>query len=360
MLIDRRLLKNFDYLLLAVTLLLVGVGLAALYSATHLREPNLLLRQLLWVTIGLLGIFCIIFIDYRKIAQSAYLLYLITLLLLVMVLISGRAISGAQRWLQIGPLSFQPSELAKLSTIFCLAHYLDGRRGGMEGWRPIITSLLILLLPTALIILQPDLGTALLLPIFIIMVWVAGAKAKHLIILVGVLILSSPLLWLLLKEYQKARLLVFINPNLDPLGAGYAINQSKIAIGSGGFMGRGWLGGLQTQLGFLPEHHTDFIFSVVGEEWGFLGSSIHLILFFLALMRGTKIAIEAKDRLGILIATGLTTMLFIHVVVNIGMATGIMPVVGLPLPLISYGGSSLLITLISIGILINIGMRRFL
>jgi rod shape determining protein RodA len=213
--------------------------------------------------------------------------------------------------------------------------------------------------PFILVLLQPDLGTALLLlPIFFAMLVVSGASGKH---IAGMMIAgasAAPFFWHFLREYQRQRLLVFINPNIDPLGAGYTIIQSKIAIGSGGLVGKGWLNGTQNQLNFLPERHTDFIFSVVGEEFGFLGASALVILFFVLVKKALVIASQTSDMYGRCIATGIGVMLAMQVIINIGMTIGLMPVVGIPLPLMSYGGSSLLSTMIAIGLLLNVGMRR--
>ena len=206
---------------------------------------------------------------------------------------------------------------------------------------------------------EPDLGTSIcFFPILFFMLYIGGAVPRHLLSIIGIVMLSSPLFWWLLKDYQKERLLVFLDPNMDPLGAGYTMIQSKIAIGSGGWFGKGWMVGTQSQLNFLPEAYTDFVFSVAGEEWGFFGGVLVILLYFLLIVRCLAIAHHTKEPFGRLIVVGVVGMLSFQVVVNVAMTMGLMPIVGLPLPLISYGGSSLLTTMISIALVLNVGMRR--
>jgi rod shape determining protein RodA len=239
-----------------------------------------------------------------------------------------------------------------------LVRFLSRKEEGIF-WPDLITSLIILIFPFLLISLQPDLGTALFfLPLGLILVYLAGAKGRHLFLLVAFFLLTSPLAWFLLHDYQKRRLLTFLNPTRDPLGAGYNIIQSKIAIGSGRFLGKGFLH--STQSSFLPGHHTDFIFSPFAEEWGFLGSLLLLGIYLFLIMRAIEISLQAKDRLGSLLAAGMATLLASQIIINIGMATGILPATGLPLSLLSYGGSHLVTCLVSIGFLLNIRMRRFM
>jgi rod shape determining protein RodA len=237
--------------------------------------------------------------------------------------------------------------------------YLGHARAQLANIRGLIPPLLLTIPPFALIILQPDLGTALILvPVLFMMLFIAGAQPRHILGLGLCGIFCSPIFWHFLKAYQKKRLLVFLNPNTDPLGAGYTIIQSKIAIGSGGLAGKGWLAGTQNQLNFLPERHTDFIFSVIGEEWGFLGAMLVVGLYFLLLKRGLIILERTTDIYGRLLGAGIITMLGFQIFVNIAMTIGLMPVVGVPLPLVSYGGSSLWTTLMAVALLLNVGMRR--
>ena len=361
---DRSLLRNLDKILLIVTFVIFIIGLFSIYSATHttglqFKISNFVFRQIVWMAASFAIFFIIISVDYQKFIDLAYILYAASLILLALVLVAGRARLGAQRWLAIGALTLQPSEFVKIAFILALSSYLGYKAKFSYRTGDLAIPVLIVLPALIMIYMQPDLGTAAtLVPILVVMLFIRGVYIRHMLILLGCGLLSLPLFWPLLKYYQRERLLVFINPNSDPLGAGYTVIQSKIAIGSGMFFGKGWLAGTQNQLNFLPERHTDFIFSVIGEEWGFLGSSALIILFIILIYRGLLIARRTTDSYGKLLACGIVTMLAFQVIVNIGMTMGFLPVVGLPLPLLSYGGSSLLATMISIGILLNIGMRR--
>lgn len=360
---SRRIWRGVDRPLLWVTLALVVIGLVTLYSASYQRTvatgTPFLAKQAVWLILGLAAAVVLMMVDYHRWLEGAYLVYALNLGLLGLVLVAGETRGGAQRWLAAGPFTFQPSELAKLSTILALARYLGSHRDGPRGWRALLAPAGIALLPMVLIVKEPNLGTALLfLPIVIVMLVVWGLPLKILWTLAGGGLALLPIGWHFLHDYQRARLLVFVNPNLDPLGAGYTVLQSKIAIGSGLLWGRGWFTGTQNQLNFLPERHTDFIFSVLAEEWGFLGAIGLLGLFGLFLHRGFRIAAEARDPFGTLLVTGLMTMLGCHIVINLGMTIGLMPVVGLPLPFLSYGGSWLLTCLATIGMVCSVGMRR--
>lgn len=368
--------KDFDFMLLLTAILIFGIGLFFLYSASYQHTYRLsgflpqsfLLRQIIWFGLGLLIGLVILQIDYHKWLELAFPLYGLGLILLILILMGSEARFGAQRWITFGNITLQPSEFIKLVTILALARYLGQRKANQEqglsakGTLPkkeLLVSFLIAGVPFLLIVKQPDLGTALtLVPILFAVLYVWGVRLRTLILIFAGFALSSPLFWHLLKDYQKRRILVFLNPNLDPLGAGYTIIQSKIAIGSGGLFGKGWLSGTQNQLNFLPERHTDFIFSVVGEEWGFLGAALLLVLYFFLLWRAISCIQNTSLLTGRLLATGITVLLMFQVVINIAMTMGLVPVVGLPLPLISYGGSSLLSTMIAIALLLNIGKRR--
>lgn len=360
--IRRDLIKNFDIWLFLVTLVLIGIGIAVIYSATYEGQAkcNYPARQLAWAGVGIVALFIGLAIDYKVLNRFAYLFYFLNAGLLLLVLVSGKVVLGAQRWLHFGAFSFQPSELAKVTVIMVLARFLGDRKEHLNNPRCLIWAFLLVFIPMILVILQPDLGTALvMLPILFVLLYIAGVPRRYLSTLIAAGLVISPFLLFLLKDYQKSRLLVFLNPNVDPLGAGYATNQAKIAIGSGGLFGKGWLSGTQTQLRFLPENRTDFIFATIGEEFGFIGSLLLLGLYAFIVLRGIQIAQQSKDITGILLASGISLMLVLHVFVNVGMAVGIMPVVGLPLPLISYGGSFMATILLSIGLLMNVRMRRF-
>lgn len=359
--------KNFDFILLGVVLALVLLGVLAVYSATHgkLQEAGsdpffLAKRQGAWAIVGLVAMFAAIYLDYQVLAKFSRMAYVGVLTLLALVLVAGKLVSGAQSWFRFGAFaSFQPSELAKIAAILFLANYLQDRKdlGGLQG---LIIPFLIILVPMGLILLQPDLGTAMVFAgILFGMVYIAGANPKHLGMIVGLALAVSPLIYFfILKPYQQARLMVLVNPYADPVGAGYNVIQSMIAIGSGQLWGKGLFAGTQTQLNFVPAHHTDFIFSVIGEEFGLIGGILVLAAYFLLLWRGMVVAYTAKDRYGSLVAAGVVSMLFTHIFINIGMNMGVMPVTGIPLPFLSYGGSSLLTNMIGIGLLLNIYFRR--
>jgi len=363
MLFNKRLYKDFDMALLVSVTSILAIGFLAIYSATLSRGllfgESFVLKQLSSLVIGIFIMLIVINISYQKFIDISYLLHGINILLLLVVLFLSPARLGAQRWFSVGEFAFQPSEFIKLSLIMALANYLGSKKNEMDRLGSLFAPILLLAVPFTLVILQPDLGTALLLiPIFFTMLLVSGADLRHISAMMALGLMSIPFFWHFLREYQRQRLLVFINPNIDPLGAGYTIIQSKIAIGSGGLFGKGWLAGTQNQLNFLPERHTDFIFSVIGEEWGFLGALILILLYFFVVKRAFRTASSTGDVYGRLIATGIAVMLSLQVIINIGMTIGLMPVVGIPLPLVSYGGSSLVATLIAVGLLLNISMRR--
>jgi rod shape determining protein RodA len=364
--LDRRLIQNFDWILLLLLLLEAGISILNLYSATYpIREmggAEIFLKQIYWFLIGFAVLLLATTFNYYVLERLAYPAYFFTVALLVLVLFVGRVTSGSQRWLALGPISFQPSELSKIVMVLVLAKFFSERSDYKEYrlrdlWQPfILTSI-----PCFLILKEPDLGTALFLALICIsMVLIAKVNWRSLLILASASGLAAPLIWLGLKEYQQKRVLSFLSPEMDPLGAGYHINQSKIAIGSGQFWGKGFLKGTQTRLHFLPEQHTDFAFSVLAEEWGLVGSAAVLLIYLFMILWGLNIAKNSKDRFGSMIAVGIVAIIFWQVVINVGMVTGLLPVVGIPLVLFSYGGSSLITTMAAIGILMNISMRRFM
>jgi rod shape determining protein RodA len=365
MAIDRRLIIHFDWTLLVIVLLIASIGIFNLFSATARMEmagTPFYLKQFFWLLIGLVVMVTIAFIEYRFYSDMAYVIYTITLVLLLIVMGYGIITSGAQRWVKIGSLSLQPSEFVKISLILALAKFFH-RAPHSKGYslKQLLFPFLFLLLPAALILKQPDLGTAiiLILVFFSILIFIKIRWSSLLTIgLAGGV--AVPLLWSFLREYQKKRILTFFNPDMDPLGAGYHLIQSKIAMGSGGILGKGFMNGTQCKLGFLPEQQTDFIFSVLGEEWGLIGSLFVIGLYFILILWGLRITVQAKDRFGAIVSFGVVAMLFWHVFINIGMVLGMMPVVGIPLPMLSYGGSFILSTLIGIGLLLNVSMRRYL
>ncbi|MDD5680599.1 MAG: rod shape-determining protein RodA [Candidatus Omnitrophica bacterium] len=357
--------KDFDPFLIILPLIIVVASFLFLYSASHgLYEPggtNFAFRQLVWLAASVVILIILVNIDFRRVLDWSYLYYAIIAVILLLLLLVGGARMGAKRWFTIGWLAFQPSEFAKIVLIMTLAFYLGNNRHSIRSIKGLLMPFLFTGIFFLLVIKEPDLGSALiLLAILFVMLLVSGMPFKYLFGLIAAGAASSPVLWHFLKDYQKRRLLVFVNPNMDPLGAGYTIIQSKIAIGSGGLFGRGWMGGTQNQLNFLPESHTDFIFAVVGEEWGFAGSLFLIFLFAFLISRVLSVAERTNDFYGKLVIIGVAGMLSFQVLVNIAMTIGLMPVVGIPLPFVSYGGSSLMINFIALALVINIDMHRTL
>ncbi|HEJ83373.1 MAG TPA: rod shape-determining protein RodA [Desulfobacteraceae bacterium] len=364
--LDRRLIQNFDWVLLLLLLLEAGISILNLYSATYpIRDmggAEIFLKQIYWFLIGFAVFLLATTFNYYVLERLAYPAYFFTVGLLILVLFAGRVTSGSQRWLSLGPISFQPSELAKIAVVLVLAKFFSERGEFKEYrlrdlWQPFILTAI----PCFLILKEPDLGTSLFLALISFsMILIAKVNWKSLVILAGASGLVAPLIWFGLKEYQQKRVLSFLRPDMDPLGSGYHINQSKIAIGSGQIWGKGYLQGTQTRLHFLPEQHTDFAFSVLAEEWGLIGSVVLLMIYLFMILWGLNIAKNSKDRFGSMIAVGIVSIVFWQVAINVGMVTGLLPVVGIPLLLFSYGGSSLITTMAAMGILMNISMRRFM
>jgi len=457
-LFNKRLYKSLDHTLLGATFILIFFSLIMIGSATLEYTPsslrqfenlNIFLRllhldytyfskQILWIFLGFGIMALMVYVPYEDIIKQARFLYALNLFMLIMVLFVGHTALGAQRWIQIGPLTFQPSEFAKLLIIITFAAFLAKREGRLNSWSGLWPCFLYVGLPFIIILKQPDLGTSLVfIAIMFGMLFFAGAKPAHLLVLLGIGIIftagiftvhmylhqtqdnlekqilalrskekiinyieekdeakeknasSRPTGWkpvlpeayptrlialeekyqaisehhklfhrYTLKEYQMNRLIIFLNPQKDILGAGYHIWQSLITVGSGGLVGKGFLEGTQSHFTFLPIRHTDFIFSVVGEEFGFLGALFLLSLYFIILYRGLKVIMQARDNEGVLLASGIVTMFAFHVFVNIGMTIGIMPITGIPLPLFSYGGSNIIMNLAALGLLLNIYTRR--
>lgn len=368
LMVDRRLLYHFDGLSLLTMLAIVALGVTTVYSATYqagrAAADSFAWRQGAYAVAGLVATLAMASFDYRRLERYAWLLWASGAALLFAVDVAGEMGNGSRRWLTLGPITIQPSELMKLALIVMLARtfHRNARPGGLR-LRDLALPAVLTAVPAALILVQPDLGTASVL-VFIAgsIALMAGLSTRTLTILVSTALAAVPLLPLAfarLKPYQQRRIETFLNPELDPLGAGYHVIQSKIAIGSGGFEGRGYLQGTQNQLNFLPEQHTDFIFSVFSEEWGFLGAIVLLALYALLLTRGLVVVARAKERFGALIAFGVLANVFWQAAINLGMTTGLLPVVGITLPFFSYGGSSLLTLMASLGLVINVNMRRF-
>ncbi len=368
--IDRRLLGNFDWGMLTVLISISLIGVMTIYSSTrpvlNADQQTFYMRQLYWIMLSLLAFIVVVSIDYKWYIRLAYPVYIVGILLLIAVLVVGRKGMGAQRWLDLGFLSFQPSEFFKLFFIITVSRYLSGMsEANTLGLKELIKiTSIFFVLPALLILKEPDLGTAvILLLIFLSLIVSAGLKKRIIIISIIVSLISIPfvgnILWGGLKGYQKQRIVAFIDPQADPQGIGYHITQSKVTIGSGGFLGKGYMKGTQGPYRFLPENHTDFIFSIFAEEWGFVGSVFLFLLYLFIIWRGFDTARNARDREGCFLALGVTFMFCFYFFINIGMTLGMMPVVGVPLPLLSYGGTALLSNFLAFSIIENVRMRKF-
>ena len=349
---------HIDLPLLIGILCLMTLGLFVVYSAGG-QEIDIVIRQAIRLGIALVVMFLVAQIPPLSYQKWAVPVFIIGLLLLIGVLLFGHIGKGAQRWLDLGFMKFQPSEIMKLVVPITVAWYLSQYNLPVKLPKIIIAFILVLL-PTLLIAKQPDLGTSLLIACSgIFVIFLAGAGWKLIMICVGLASSFAPILWMfLMKDYQKQRVLTFLNPEQDPLGSGYLIIQSKIAIGSGGLNGKGWLQGTQSQLEFLPERHTDFIFAVFSEEFGLIGVALLLMVYLAIVMRGLWIAVHAQQAFTKLLAGSLTLTFFVYVFVNIGMVSGLLPVVGVPLPLVSYGGTSMVTLMAGFGLIMAVGTHR--
>jgi rod shape determining protein RodA len=364
---DRRLLEHFDWGLLLLVLAVTACGLTVLYSAVMAGWQGnglhpLFERQLVWMGAGG-GIMAVcLFFDFQNLNKLHLFIYAGCVMLLLGVLFFGQSGGGSQRWLSLGGISIQPSELMKIALIISLASVYS-TMVSPEGlnFRQLLRPAVLCMVPVGLIIHQPDLGTGLMLLLIAgSMTLFVKVEKKVLLILSGLGACIVPVVWFFgLKAYQKTRILTFLDPDRDPLGTGYHIIQSKIAIGSGMITGKGFLQGTQNALSFLPEQHTDFILSVLAEEWGLVGCTVLLVLYFMLICWGLNVAYNCRNMFGAILALGITSMVFWQIFINVGMVMGLMPVVGMPLPLVSYGGSSVITNMVGFGILLNISMRRF-
>lgn len=400
--------KKIDFFLLFSVLGLIAMGLVALYSSSHTvmaqgSGTNYFVKQLFWTFLGLTIVAVVYFIPPRWIYQFSYFFYGFSIFLLVLVIFFGRIGYGAARWLRVGPFLLQPSELAKLATILALARYISREDCDLNQLKPFLLAALFPFVPFLLIARQPDLGTAMVfaaltLPMFywaglkgvnltliiipfimifasfnfyafliimlILLFFMIYSRRSRLLIIFVLLLnivvgLTTPALWNHLKPYQRNRIIVFLDPESDPKGSGYQIIQSKVAIGSGGLTGKGFMQGSQTQLRFLPEQHTDFIYAVIGEEFGFRGVILGIVLFTIFFVRGIQIAASVKNKYNGIVAIGIVTVLLFQAVINMGMTIGLFPVTGLPLPFLSYGGSAMLTNLLMVGILLNFYRNKY-
>ncbi|MGM0603129.1 MAG: rod shape-determining protein RodA [Bacillota bacterium] len=371
---NKKLLRYLNFNIPLTVLLLILIGLVIISSAAEVNKDNsaglfYLQKQIISVVLGIIAVIVLQFFDYRIFKEYALFIYTFMVLLLTVILFFGRTIAGGKRWLSLGPFNIQPAELSKIMLVLVLAAILDNNSDDLGYLKGMFLPSIAAFIPFLLILLQNDLGTALVLFfIYLVMMFAGGGNFKIMaavfgggflivvLIITAHVVIDTPLPFL--QEYQLNRLIVFINPDIDPYGSGYNIIQSKIALGSGRLSGKGLFAGTQNQLNFLPEKHTDFIFSVIGEEFGFIGSASVILLYFFLLWQFMNIAEKARDRYGYLVVTGIMAMFLFHILENIGMTMGIMPITGIPLPFISYGGSFMATSLLAVGIVINVNIRK--
>ena len=363
---DRRLIHNFDWILLSVLIIIGFMSVLNLYSAAYsirsMGGSQIYVRQICWYAIGFLILLLMTTFDYHLLERFAYPLFFVSLVLLVVVLKIGKVTHGSQRWLSFGYFNVQPSEMVKISLVVVLAKYFSKAEKIRDyRLRELLRPFMLIAIPFVLVVDQPDLGTALMLLIvsFSIIIFVK-VNWKSILIFLSTALLAAPFFWITLQEYQKKRIITFLRPDLDPLGAAYHVTQSKIAIGSGLLRGKGFLKGTQTRLHFLPEQHTDFSFSVFAEEWGFVGSAMLLFLYLFLILWCLNIAKNSKDKFGTFVVVGIVASIFWQLAINVSMVTGLLPVVGIPLPLFGYGGSSVISTMAAMGLIMNVSMRRFI
>jgi len=359
--LDRRSLLSFDWLWFFALLMLSAAGLTAIWSTTQGTSISYYLgRQALYLCLSLVIFLVLLYFDYHLYTDYIAIAYFGGLAILVLVLVVGHTVHSNRSWLALGPFSFQPSELMKVLVIVFLAkYYAESDRDYLEVSELLIGGL-IAIVPMGLVMLQGDLGTAITFPpIYIGLSFLAGLKRRHVLFLLLTAALVLPAGWMMLKDYQKGRIQAVFNPDSDPRGLGYQPQQSKIAIGSGGFLGRGFKQGTQGQLGFLPARHTDFVFAVLSEEKGFVGSISLLGLFLLVLLRLLRAGREAKDKIGSMMIMGVFSLFLFHILINAGMVMGLLPIAGIPLPFVSAGGSSLVAFFAAMSLGMNVHMRRF-
>ena len=357
-----RALSALDINFIGTAIAITAIGCMLIYSATYFTDPslNLLLKQVLWIAIGIALMLLFMLVDYHVFFEIAPVLYGIGNVLLVYLLIWGKVTAHVKSWIHIGSFQFQPSEFMKIFTALMLARYFDRQESAYMNTRSFLRAMAIIALPVGLIIVEPDFGTAAtFFPLVAVAMFFGGIRWKVWVVAAIVLVIALPIGWTLLHQYQKDRVITFLNPDRDPLGKGYQVTQAKIAIGSGGIHGKGFRQGTQAKLEYLPARHTDFIFAVLGEEWGFIGVMIVLGLYLFLIIQALNFARNARDRGGTFLAICLISFFIFHVLINVSMQIGILPTTGIPLPLISYGGSSTMMFLIAIGLMANVDMRRF-
>ncbi|MEO8382311.1 MAG: rod shape-determining protein RodA [Acidobacteriota bacterium] len=354
---------NIDWNFLGTAIVLACIGVLLVYSATFYGDPtlNTAKKQVLWVCIGIALMVAFMIVDYHVLFDIAPILYGVGIALLLYLMVFGRLTANVRSWIHIGGFQFQPSEFMKIFTALMVARFFDSNDRAYLDVRSFVIVMGIISLPVGMIIIQPDFGTAAsFFPLYAVAMFFGGIRPKVWVAMILIAALALPAGWFLfLKPYQKERVMIFLNPERDPLGSGYQVTQAKIAIGSGGIHGKGFRHGTQGKFGFVPEHHTDFIFSVLGEEWGFIGVTVVLGLYLYFVILALTFAKHARDRGGTFLIIGLVAFFVFHILINVSMQIGILPTTGIPLPLISYGGSSTMMFFIAIGLIANVEMRRF-
>jgi rod shape determining protein RodA len=359
--LDRRLLLNFDWWWFMTLIMLSGAGILAIWSTTDGTTLNSYFgKQLVYLGFSLLVFFLLSYIDYHIFSDFIGFIYTAGIAVLGLVLVIGRSIHSNKSWINLGVFSFQPSEIMKVLVIIALAKYYSAYEGEYLTLKELSIGGLIVFVPAFMVVLQGDLGTAVtFLPIYAVLSCLAGIQRKHVIILLVIVAIAAPAGWFLLRGYQKGRIETIFNPENDPLGLGYQTRQSEIAIGSGRLVGKGFKQGSQGKGGFLPARHTDFVFAVLAEERGFLGSIILLSLFLFLSFRLFRTAREARDKVGTMIVAGVLALLLFHVTINLGMVVGFLPIIGIPLPFVSAGGSALISYFTAMSLCMSIKMRRY-
>jgi rod shape determining protein RodA len=361
--IRERTLPSIDLNFLGTAIVLAAIGCLLIYSATWFGDPTLQIfkRQLMWIGIGMILLAACALVDYHVLFDIAPILYGIGILLLLYLQFFGVLTVNTKSWIRIGGFQFQPSEFMKIFTAMMLARYFDSNDRAYLTFKSFMMAMTIIGIPVGLIIIQPDFGTAAsFFPLFAVAMFFGGIRPRIWAAMILVVAIALPVGWItFLRPYQKERIMIFLNPERDPLGSGYQVTQAKIAIGSGGIHGKGFTQGTQARLDYIPEHHTDFIFSVLGEEWGFIGVSVVLALYLFLIIQAMSFAKNSRDRGGTFLVISLIMFFVFHIVINVAMQIGVLPTTGIPLPLLSYGGSSTMMFLIAIGLMLNVDMRRF-
>ncbi|HET7712789.1 MAG TPA: rod shape-determining protein RodA [Thermoanaerobaculia bacterium] len=362
MLVRDRALPTVDLNFIGTAIVLAAIGSMLVYSATYFSDPTLTIfkRQLIWMTIAIVLMVIFLIVDYHVLFDVAPILYAIGMLLLLYLLLWGKVTANIKAWIRIGGFQFQPSEFMKIFTALMLARYFDSNERAYLNFRSFLIAMAIIGAPVLLILMQPDFGTAAtFVPLVGVAMFFGGLRLRVWLAMLLIVAIALPIGWSTLMPYQKERILVFLNPEREPLGSGYQVTQAKIAIGSGGIHGKGFKQGTQGKLGFIPARHTDFIFSVLGEEWGFIGVTIVLGLYLFLIVQALTFAKQARDRGGTFLVIGLISFFIFHILINVSMQIGVLPTTGIPLPLISYGGSSMMMFFIAVGLMANVDIRRF-